>query len=593
MEGSSPGRSYASRISLTTSYLLLIPVVSIALLLRLHSLEYITESLWYEDGLFITQSYDMGIKSVWTPFDYIFVYHRLVALIAKQAPLIVAPYIFFFGWLFSYLLIVWVIRNRSKLIRLDALSVLLLILAITLQPSHGEPWFNLNQTHFTLGIALCIYVCIPAQKPASVPEILFLLIASLSGVNSIVLTAILALQLFILKDFFIRKAIYILVPVGALIEALFLFESHRVQHTGIDLDPLDWLHAISTLLYFGGTSTLIYVTSTLFWMITLACFGKWIVYKKERSDRILWLSPLFAAITAALMFFVGAVAMGKELPLLNPMDMASRYFLIPYSLIFFVAFICSKDRKALQVAVAGLAGIICAAEFSTVDRSDRGASTGLLAYRNMQWTAYAKFQKIKPNLVIPINSPVPIYPPDPYVQIAKNGVEDSVRTGVRAKSITLDPQSNVEMVAPARSDDAPSIRHADVHTPMLPFDISNHCVTNRYLALEVDIWRERMGSAKVYWGKSLNVSPDKSLERFYPAGFVTMQFAFHREVSDSVIGFYPALGVRDSPVVRTLAKYMQEAKEASTPFDPKITVAALTPSGGQFKIKAVRLFCLE
>ena len=72
-----------------------------------------------------------------------------------------------------------------------------------------------------LSIALCLNVCTPAKKPASVPEILFLVLTSLSGLPPIVLTGTLALQL-VTSWFAIRKATYIILPVCAVVEGLFL-----------------------------------------------------------------------------------------------------------------------------------------------------------------------------------------------------------------------------------------------------------------------------------------------------------------------------------------------------------------------------------
>jgi hypothetical protein len=587
MEALSQVRRYPYGSVVTHNHLILVAVAFFGLLLRLHSLNYITESLWNEDGYLINQSYDLGIKSVWTPFSYLFVYHRLVALLARLLPLVLTPYIFFIAWAFAYFLTIWVIKTRSQSTALDPLSALLLTLAITFQPSHGEAWFNLNQTHCTLGIALCLYVCIPARKPASPAESLFLLVASLSGVNSIVLTVILACQLVVLSDFHTRKATYILVPAGALVEGAFLFASHRVQQTGIDSSPMDWLHAISIFLTFAATSAGLRIIAVLFWLITFFYFWRWILQKKSQPDRAVWLSPLLAAGTAVLMLLAAAVSEGKWLRGLSPMDIDSRYFLIPYSLFFFVAFICTKDKRPVQITLACLAGIICATEFVTVDRADRASSTGILAHANMQWIAFSRFQKIRPDLIIPINSPYPIYPPDPYVQIAKGEPNGSIGNAAEAAPIILIPLRATDLRAVLRSDKTLSV------PSVVSFDIKKYCAVTRYIALEVDIWRERMGSAKVYWKSGRNMVSEKSLERFYPAGFVTMQFAFRKDATDSHIDFYPALGVGDSAVVRKLAQWQQDLREMGQPLDSKTTVAQPTPAGGEVRLKEVRLFCLK
>ena len=584
MEIRLPATSYLFRTSGVAGYLLLLPIVSIALLVRLHSPAYITECLWYEDGtVYITESYELGARSLWMTDSggYLFLFHRLIALFAKQFPLILTPYMFFIAWLISFTSIVWVVKTRGNQLGLDSLSVLLVIVAIACQPSQGEPWFNLNHANFFLGIALALYICMPVKRAESVPEVVFLILASLTGVFSIVMTAVLAIQLVVLRDFSARKATYIVVPICGIVQAIFVIASQRLQQTRFDRNLLDWLNAIATFLSFGTTSRVIYIAAGLFWTVVGIYVYKWITNKEVQADRILWLSPLFSLAAAAMMYFVGALA---GMPEFSPVDMASRYFLIPYSLVFFVAFVCTSHRKMAQIALACLAGVVCAGEFRTVDGADRESSTGLLAHTNLQWTAFAKFQKVEPDLVIPINSPLPIYPPDAHVQIAKEVANAAVRGRLARKPIILDSHRSDVTVDPMRRGDSHSGAGG---SPTLSFDIGNYCVTNRYLALEIDIWRARMGFAKVHWGHPGGFAAQNSLERFYPAGPVTMQFAFRRDIADSTIEFDPALGVKDSAIVRTLMQ------DANAPVDPKITVATVTPPGGQVEVKEARLFCLE
>lgn len=61
---------------------------------------------------------------------------------------------------------------------------------------------------------------------------------------------------------------------------------------------------------------------------------------------------------------------------------------------------------------------------------------------------------------------------------------------------------------------------------------------------------------RIDWGDRIDTLPErsKSLQRFYPPGQVTMQFAFYRDVSDTLIELLPALGVGPTAIVRTLAE---------------------------------------
>jgi hypothetical protein len=83
------------------------------------------ESLWYEDGeLLITQSYDLGLKSLWLPWaGYEHLYNRTIGLLARQAPLEWTPYFFFLAWLYAFFAIFWQIRSRVNLVRLNSISI--------------------------------------------------------------------------------------------------------------------------------------------------------------------------------------------------------------------------------------------------------------------------------------------------------------------------------------------------------------------------------------------------------------------------------------------------------------------------------------
>jgi hypothetical protein len=586
-----PALSYRPQFS-TLSWPLLLLVLSLSLFIRLHSLDYIPESLWNEDGtVFINQSHEFGIKSLWIPFQgSLFLFHRLVALLATRAPLIAVPYIFFGAWVLSFFLIVWVVKHRGTLLRIDSFSLFFLLLAIALQPSQGEAWFNMNHVNFFFGVLLAIYVCTPVQRSSSVAEILLLVLVSLSTQCTTIIAAILFLQLIVLRDFSVRRATYIVVLGAAVIQVFFGATAHRLEQTGIGGSPIDWLNAALALLFFGKTDTFVCAASASFWVVTFVYLVKWILSKGTGVDRILWLSPLFAAVTAVIVFAVETFAVGRYLSILppSPLDMESRYFLVPYSLLFFAAFVCTKDAKNAQTVLFFLVGLICGSGFLTVDRSDRASTTGLLAHTNMQWSAFAKLQRIEPDIVIPINSPWPTYPPIWNVQVRKVRLAATAGDHVKPNPILLSPRQSNADGDPPNMERSELIRNFPPEMPTLRFYIGNYCVKTRYLALEIDIWRSKMGAARIYWGQWDHTDTNKSLDRFYPAGAVTMQFAFRRDISDSTIELQPALGVPQSAIVRTL-RYLKSKNGSSL----GITVAEPTSPGGKVALKEVRLLCLE
>jgi len=580
------------RAAIFNSYWLLLIIVVIGLFARLHSIGFVPESLWGSDVLFINQSYELGIQSLWTRFigfndevGYYFLYHRMVALIARCLPLVLTPYIFFAGWLLSFLMVVYVLKSRAEQLGMGAIAVLLIAVAITLQPSHGEAWFNLNQAHFTTGMALALYICMPTRKPPSMLDIVFLIVTSLSGISCIFLLPVLALQLLVLKDFRTRRSLYILVPICAAIEAALLFGSGRVGAGGSNVNISDWLSALRSFFLFGAENWLVDLFAILFWLLTIFGFVSWLQSDRRRADRHLWLAPLLALLAAALMFLGAAMIMGGWLARLSPLDMASRYLLIPYALVFFAAVICNSDSRQRLTAMGCLILAICILTFRTVDRPDRASSTGLLEHRNLQWLAHAKLHELRPDAFIPVNPDWPMYPPLCRVEVP--GPASHVTEDLSRRTVTLHPQRAHFM----RHDDRDWVIDAGETNTMLEFAIGEHCLGHDYLALEVDAWRSKSGDATLYW-KDVG-SPDRdegSLVRFYPAGEITMQFAFRRAEQDDTLWLYPSAGVVNSTVVQEFARmslpYVKHGKVTSI-------VARATPPGGEIRIRSVRLICLD
>lgn len=557
--------------------LLLILAASISIFIRIDDISYVVESLFGEDGkIFINQSRELGFHSLWRPYNgMLFSYARVVALFTKPIPLVAIPYVFFLAWMMAFFSAVVVLRNYAKSAGLNELLIVFLVCAIALQPNHGEPFFNLTHSQYFLGIALAFYVCIPSQERASIPTIIFLILASLSGPFSTFLTVTLAVQLAILRDFSSRKLTYIVVPICGLIQSLVMLFSERAANTTIE-SAAAWFKAISSFFLFGGGNKLACVAAVMLWPIILIFFFKFMRSKTGISGDIVWISLLSTALSASVLYLAFMFASGTSLSTMSPIDMCSRYFLIPYSLVFFISLVCTKNSIAAHTTAIASICIICSSEFLSVDRPDRASSTGLLSHSNLQWTAFTKFREINPNIAIPLNPSWPVYPPIWRVEFKSSGVTDAA--SIRAAAIFLDPK---QIKWETKADDFEAKTGSRLY-----LDIENHCATHRYIALEVDIWRSRMGGAKVYWGQPGRFEPERSLERFYPDGASVMQFAFRREMSDTLIRFQPTEGVAESSLVRSLSPYRQSVAPSG------MVIGEPTMPGGEVRIDAVRLFCL-
>jgi hypothetical protein len=567
--------------------LLLILVASLSLLARINdvSLDLVEESLWYEDAnIFANQAYELGVQSLWEPYaGYQLLFPRIVALIASHAPLVATPYIFFSAWLLSFFSIAWALSIRGQLAGLNKTLLAFLVSAIALQPSHGEAFFNLNHSHYFLGIALALYLCIPSRSSPSIAQLSFLLIACLTGPFFLPMTVILFLQLVALRDFRTRKSIYLIVGICGIIQAIFLLLSHRIQasFTGAMITT----HVISTLLFFGGNDNLTRFSAAALWAIMLIFAGKTYVHAKSHRNGVRWIPPVSATIGAILFFVAGMASSSELLHVTSPFEMGSRYFLVPYSLLFFAALAFTQRYRAAQTAVVALISTICAAGLVLVDRPDRASPTGLLSRENLQWVAFAKFHAIKPEIAIPTNGALPVYPPLNAV-FAKR---EHAFSDASIAAYEISPSQPYQSADLASGANASGSTYSANFNPAVHFDIGNYCAEDKYLALEIEIWRARMGWASIYWGKLGNFEPKRSLRRFYLDGHTTMQFAFRRDIGDQGIRFHPAQGVSDSAVVHTLHNYGFEEWLARA----GITVAVPTEPGGEFRIDRVRLFCLQ
>jgi len=551
---------------------LLIIASLVALLVRIDDLSYVTESLYGEDAwLLIAQAHELGIRSVFEPFaGYLWLYPRLVALLTLPLPLVAAPYVFFVAWLLTFFAIATILRDRAKRLGLGELLIIFLTCAIALQPSHGEIFFTLNLSTYTLGLALAFHVCIPTQRRASVSTHAFLILASLSGPFSTLMIPVLTLQWAILRDFSARRSTYLIVPLCGVIQSIFLVQ--RAHATSNHASTADWLHAVAGFLFFGGSNRLTYAAAAIFWVILLVFLLKWTTTQALAASRAQLLSPSVSALTALLLYFTMAMSTQYLFDRLSPIGINSRYFFIPYSLLFFAALACTRHNRSAQTATIALISTICGAGFLAVDREERASHTEPISHYNLQWTAFTKFWKIRPDIAIPVNPSLPMYPPF-RLELKQVSFMNEARTEATTP-ILLNPQHGMAGGSSTEVDSA------------FYFDIKDHCKQSEYLAFEIAIWRANMGWARISWGTPGSFGSERSLERFYLGGDSVMHFAFRRNLSEDVIRLEPAEGV-GTELVQALDPAREAFRQAG------YILAEATKAGGEVKIRAVRLFCLQ
>lgn len=569
---------------------LVIAACFICLLARINGVDLVEESLLGDDGfLFINQSHEHGIRSLWMPYaGYHFLYQRLIALASIHLPSIAIPYIFFISWLLSFFSAAYVLMVRGKSLGLSDCLIVVLVCAIALQPTNvGGSFFFLSNAHFFLGIALCIHICTPSTgRPPSAAEIPLLIVASLSGPVSALMTILLVVQQIICRDFALRRATYTIVLLGGLTQIICILGSQRFNNV-YEVNLAHWARAIESFLRFGTDDNLCLFSAASFWSLSLILMIRWVYNRENHADAMTWLAPLFLTASAFAIFLLTgfSVSVRPSLPAMNPLHWEfSRYFLIPYSLSFYSAVVCARDHQWAQIAIVSLLGIICASTFSTTGLADRASTAPLLSRVNLQWTAYARFQKIRTDLLIPINPPWAVYPPFWSAQLGRKN--STIEGEPKADSYFLvTPETSPLNSYGTRPDDTVSDSEAP-HS--IYINVDKRCPMSRYLALEIYIWRSRMGWARVSWGTLGNFDIKHSLERFYLDGSTIMQFAFRRDVSDEIVKIDPTEGVPDSPFLRQMeAPGFKEFLSYHG-----VVGGAVTAPGGEFRIEEIRLFCL-
>jgi hypothetical protein len=563
-------------------------IAVISLLIRLEDINYLTESLWCEDSeLLINQAYLFGLSSLWEPAaGYLHLYHRIIALISRLFPLQITPYIFVFGWILAFLLIVWVLVTRGKLAGIDRATSLLLILAISLQPNDGEVFLNLGQSFYILNIAFAMYLCLPSPNPPKINYLLLLALLSLSGPASEILALALLVRLLFLKDFHIRKFEYLTVWSCALIQLYFtltLYADSEYQAAS-DFHVSDWIKPFLTFMIFGSSSNLVHIAAIFFWCVTVMflciSLGNSAAAKNKEVE---WFSPLAAIIIAGIMFFAGMMRLGDEMLLMNPVDHESRYFVLPYALSFFASLCIVKRIPGLKSMVLLAIGLISGASFLTLDRPDRMGSTGLYGHENLQWIAFTKFQQVIPNLMIPTNPPWAIWPPVWFVKI-ENEIRSNPSRAGESWEIPLDVVYKKENNINLKNIKNGMYIVSERESPAIFFASEDKCRESKYLGLEIDVWRSKPGWTRLYWGSGSGYSEKKSLNRFYPSGNVKMQFAMERESTDRYFKLELLRGV-DRWRMQDWAKEHENDKSFFVP--PSIE------PGGIAKIKRIDVFCLK
>ncbi len=477
--------------------------------------------LWAEDGnVFINQSEELGWSAIFNSYaGYLHLYPRVVAEISAWFELTQRPIVFILGWFLAYLILIHSILRINTINKCGSHIILIVIILVSCQPNYGEVFFNITNSQWLLGAALCLYVLVDdKEKVIAWPMYFAVSIMSITGPFSIFIAPILLIKTYIegrLKD---RAWLCITVSIGALIQFVLLVKSDRVNDEVVNANFSDWIIAFFSLLTFGAKNSISLIAATMIWVwVAYTLYRSFKVNKNDNNVKL-----AIYIIVSAFIFIVAAMISHKHDPRsIFLIGGGNRYTWIPYTLILTsIGLLVNKNNMA-AILIACLFLIIWKENFQRVPDS------------NLQFQSYVKLAAVE-DVIIPIH---PMWPSYPGWHIKTNSKFDEVNfehESIEFNTMNLDVQQ-IDY----------KIKNGFLHLksigvdPKIIFIDEKVCADNSHVGLIVKIKRSNEGWMQIFWDDAYNFNEANSLRRFYPAGFVIAQFAFPSSKTGMLFRFDP------------------------------------------------------
>lgn len=519
-------------------YCFLLLVGLFALLPRLDSLEYFYgKYLWAEDGnIFLSQAKDLGISAILDPYaGYLHVYPRLIAAISQLFELIYQPVVLLIGWFVAYFILIHALLRSVYLKERRIIYLTLLVVLVALQPHYGEVFFNITNSQWLLGAALCLYaIADTAIGKLSWIRIIFLFILTLTGPFSVILVPVLIFKLIIKKDWRDCKCTYLTIFLGAFIQFIVLLLSDRVTTGTINRYPWEWVISFLKIVNFGANDTLTVLSGFVIWMfITYLVFSS--IYKNRRFDSVLK-TGLILLITASLLIVAGLFSHKANPSAIIALGGGNRYTWVPYTLILTSVTLLVGKRKLLGGIIISLFGFIFYTNFHKV------------LSPNLQFYSFAKFSEIN-DVIIPIHPQWPTYPgwhisgkpfsvlSSPLPIEIKLTSESISFSGLKANF------SNQNLEITATNED-----------PILFLLDEIPCGSHSHAGVNIYLFRKNEGWMQFFWSTTKDFNETESLRRWYPSGNIKAQFAFPLKGDNTYLRIDP-LETADSAVIKKIELY--------------------------------------
>lgn len=486
---------------------------------RISALGSIPSALWAEDGnTFYNQAAQLGFTSIWTPYaGYLHFYERLFALLGVRLGLGSVPYVFLLGWVLAFAITAAVIVKRAVDSGIGYWVGSALVTLVAAQPASGEAFFTLTNSQWVLGAALSVYLLVPGQAGRSYIALACLALGCLNGLYSVILVPALIVRALVFRDWRPRTLLYGIVLGCAAIQAVVLARSGRLASEPLDPDLSRWMTAIAGFFMFGGETAAVYVAATVFWLLWLVALILAFRAKDGQSHQRSKVSLLL--FLGASLFMGASFYAYKHLPsYFNPVGLGDRYYFIPYTLVFFGALLVGSQRKPVAALMLACLAVVCAAQIRPILR------------QNVQFPAYAALAKTKDSLIVPL---APVWPQYPGWHLSYRGTGPTQTP--KKEALPLIPVG----VSGLQAEDTKGRFVSTSLDPQLVFHTHRVCFGSRYVGIEAELEREQAGWAQLFWDSALEFNEAASLRRYFPAGRVTMQFAFLNPADDLMIRFDP------------------------------------------------------
>lgn len=504
---------------------ILIFVSFVSLKLRAGSFGHsLAKYLWAEDGnIFLNQSQSPGISAIVVPYaGYLHLYPRLIAELSSFFDLLHRPAVLVLGWLLSYLVLVHALAKSlpQGIGRLPALVALTFL--VTLQPNHGEVFFNITNSQWLIGAALFLHGLSDSPERGNYwPRFALFLILSLTGPFCIVLAPLLMLKLAIGNDSGMEKSKYHAVFLGALIQLGTLLSSDRISTGGINKDPGAWFSAFASIVTFGADRPISKVCALSAWLLVAYL----VISNTRRGGPLKSQTQTAAALltSAFLLVLAGLFSHKHEPTAIIALGGGNRYTWVPYTLIMAASILLSGYRKRILAVFCALFGVIFFINFHRVEP------------QNLQFESFAKFSKTQ-DVSIPINPQTAQFP----------GWHIEAKSTHAAGSEPLEFGLNSENFVTTEIKSTPFDGGLKITAtgpdPAMIFIKKISCTNHTDAATSIHITRGNPGWMQLFWSSTGQFSERQSLRRWYPSGDVEAQFAFPISSKGTQLRFDPMEG---------------------------------------------------